>query len=83
MPVPVPRFVPEKEVVGTFASMTNDWPLSVMVKLVPATRLFNSSADPVAWPKPSPVPVLDTEVKPAPPDAPVLVALTNAFSLTS
>ena len=30
------------------ASITNAVPLSVIVRLVPAIRLFNSSADPVA-----------------------------------
>ena len=48
MPVPVPRLVPEKLVDGTDASITNADPLSVMVRLVPATRLLSSSADPVA-----------------------------------
>ena len=84
-PKPVPKLVPPTkppdEVPAT--SSTNAVPLSVIVKFVPATRLFNSRAVPVACPNPIPVPVLSTEVRPAPPDAPVLVAFTNAFSLAS
>ena len=84
IPSPVPRLVPlDKPAADAATSNTKACPLSVIVKFVPATRLFNSRAVPVACPNPTPVPMFDTVVKPAPPDAPVLVAFTNAFSLAS